>query len=216
MSRVVLFDFDGTLVRGDSVARFIRSRIVASRWRRAVAWLGLPLLPLFGWWRTAWLPASFYVWLATVGCDETAIARQRQDYLQTCAQQRDRLLIRSAVARLQAHLAAGDRVLVVTGAETTLASALWAALGGPGVEFVGSRMARRWGGYVAQFHCYGPRKVAALAALGVHPPYAAMYSDNARDLPLLLCSDVPVLVAASARERRRVCRVLPGIECLDG
>jgi len=40
---VVLFDFDGTLVRGDCVARFLRQQLAASRWRRLAA---LPLLTL--------------------------------------------------------------------------------------------------------------------------------------------------------------------------
>ena len=56
----VLFDFDGTLVRGDCAAAWLRTRLTDSTWRKLVAGLTWPFLrPGFAWWRSAWLPASF-------------------------------------------------------------------------------------------------------------------------------------------------------------
>ena len=160
----VLFDFDGTLVRGDCAAAWLRTRLTDSTWRKLVAGVTWPFLrPGFAWWRSAWLPASFYTWLATVGRTPESLEEARDDFLQDCARRRDALLIAPAVARLQAHLAAGDRVVIVTGAETALARGLWRALGGPDVELIGSTVRPAFGGYVGVEHTIGPRKLAALA-----------------------------------------------------
>src|SRR5690606_11333541 len=122
----VVFDFDGTLVRGDCVASWLRGQLTGDPLRRLVAGLSFPFLkPAFRWWRSAWLPASFYSWLATVGRTPEALAEAREDFLRDCAGRRDALLIAPAVARLRAHLAAGDAVVIVTGAEAGLARGLW-------------------------------------------------------------------------------------------
>ena len=42
--RVVLFDFDGVLMRGDAFSRFVRSRFRRSWWRMLLALIALPLL----------------------------------------------------------------------------------------------------------------------------------------------------------------------------
>lgn len=214
-ARVVLFDFDGTLVRGDSVARLLRAQLHASRWRMACAALGVPLLPLFGWWRTAWIPATWFMWLASIGRSEDDLHAARAAFCERNAPRRDALLIESALQRFRAHVDAGDTVVIVTGATTETATALWRALGGPDVKVIGSRTVRRFGGHVAAFHCYGPRKLRALAAHGLHPPFAAMYSDSAADLPLLRCAEKPVLIADDARLIGRLRRALPGLEVLS-
>jgi phosphatidylglycerophosphatase C len=213
-ARVVLFDFDGTLVRGDSVARLLRDQLRASRWRYACAVFGLPLLPLFRWWRTAWLPATWFLWLASIGRSDADLQAARTAFCARSAQRRDALLIGSALHRLQRHVDAGDTVVIVTGATAETATALWQALGGPAVQVIGSRIERRFGGHVSAFHCYGPRKLRALAAHGLHPPFAAMYSDSAADLPLLSCAQQPVLVADDARLIARLRRRLPRLEVL--
>ena len=205
----VLFDFDGTLVRGDCAAARLRTRLTESTWRKLAAGLTWPFLkPGFRWWRCAWLPASFYTWLATVGRTPESIDEAREEFLHDCARRRDALLIAPAVARLQAHLAAGDRVVIVTGAETGLATALWRALGGPDVELIGSTVRPAFGGYVGVEHTIGPRKLAVLARRGIHPPFAAVYTDSALDLPLLCETARPVLVCPDRRSEERVLRRL--------
>lgn len=207
----VLFDFDGTLVRGDTAAALLRDLLGSDPLRRLVAGLSFPLLaPAFGWWRSAWLPASFYTWLATVGRTEQALAEAREDFLRQCALRREQLLIAPAVARLHAHLASGERVVIVTGAEQKLARDLWRALGQPEVEVVGSRVRPALGGYVGVEHTVGPRKLDALARAGIRPPFAAVYSDSARDLPLLCETARPVLVGPDRRSLERVEKRLRG------
>lgn len=207
----VLFDFDGTLVRGDCAAAWLRDLLRSHPLRRLAAGLSFPFVaPAFAWWRSAWLPASFYTWLATVGRTEESLAEAREDFLRTCARRREQLLIAPAVARLHAHLAAGERVVIVTGAEQALARDLWLALGQPAVPVVGSSVKPAFGGWIGVEHTVGPRKLAALARAGIAPPFAAVYSDSARDLPLLCETARPVLVRPDRRSLARVHRRLRG------
>ena len=76
----------------------------------------------------------------------------------------------------------GDPVVIVTGAEAGLARSLWRALGQPDVPVVGSSVRPALGGYIGAEHTVGPRKLQALRRLGIHPPFAAVYSDSAIDL----------------------------------
>lgn len=216
MRRAVLFDFDGTLVRGDSAGRYLRDLIASSPLRQALALAGLPLLPpAFGWWRSARALTSAYLWLATVGRDEAALRSVRERFIAGCVDRRENLLIAPAVDRLRRHLDAGDEVVIVTGASESLAQELWQALEGPPVTaLVGSILRRGFGGQLAERHCFGPRKLDALAQAGVRPPFAAVYTDSARDLPLLRCTDRPVLVEPSGRTIRRVRRALGEVEVL--
>ena len=207
----VLFDFDGTLVRGDCAAAWLRDLLRSHPLRRLLAGVSFPFLaPGFAWWRSAWLPASFYTWLATVGRTDEALAEAREDFLRACAARREQLLITPAVVRLHAHLAAGERVVIVTGAERQLARDLWRALGQPDVPVVGSSVKPAFGGWIGVEHTVGPRKLAALAREGIRPPFAAVYSDSARDLPLLCETARPVLVRPDRRSLVRVHRRLRG------
>ena len=207
----VLFDFDGTLVRGDCAAAWLRDLLRSHPLRRLAAGLSFPFLaPGFAWWRSAWVPASFYTWLATVGCTQEALGEAREDFLRQCALRRDELLIAPAVDRLHAHLAAGDPVVIVTGAEASLARDLWQALGQPDVPVVGSSVRQAFGGWIGQEHTIGPRKIAALAREGIRSPFAAVYSDSARDLPLLCETARPVLVRPDPRSLARVQKRLRG------
>lgn len=207
----VLFDFDGTLVRGDCAAAWLRELLLSHPMRRLAAGMSFPVLkPAFGWWRVAWLPASFYTWLATVGRTDEALAEAREDFLRGCAARREQLLITPAVLRLHAHLAAGDEVVIVTGAEAGLARALWRALGQPDVPVVGSSVRPALGGYIGAEHTVGPRKLVALERQGIRPPFAAVYSDSAIDLPLLCETARPVLVRPDARSLAAVHKRLRG------
>lgn len=207
----VLFDFDGTLVRGDCAAAWLRDLLRSHPLRRLLAGLSFPFLsPGFAWWRSAWVPASFYTWLATVGRTDEALSEARDDFLRKCAARRDQLLIKPAVARLHAHLAAGDAVVIVTGSETRLARDVWRVLGQPELPVVGSTVRPALGGWIGVEHTVGPRKLVALARQGIRPPFAAVYSDSARDLPLLCETARPVLVAPDRRSLARVHRRLRG------
>ena len=207
----VLFDFDGTLVRGDCAAAWLRGQLRSHPLRRLAAGLSFPFLaPGLGWWRSAWVPASFYTWLATVGRTQEALTEAREDFLRDCTLRRDELLIAPAVRRLHAHLAAGDEVVIITGAEAGLAREVWRALGQPDVPVVGSSVRQAFGGWIGQEHTIGPRKITALAREGIRPPFAAVYSDSFWDLPLLCETARPVLVRPDPRSLARVHKRLRG------
>src|SRR3546814_12888003 len=93
--------------------------------------LALPLVLGFLWWRTARVPATFYLWLATVGRSEAAYQQASAAFVADFTREPQRRVIQAAMRRLHAHLAAGDRVYIVTAANESLAKAIWAALDGP-------------------------------------------------------------------------------------
>lgn len=211
----MLFDFDGTLVRGDCVSGLLRRLVATSRWRRALALLAMPLILGFLWWRTARLPATFYLWLATVGRSEAEYRHASAKFVADFTREPQRRVIRVAMQRLRAHLAAGDRVYIVTAANESLAKAIWVAIDGPPVcAIIGSRLRRGLGGWLWAFHCFGPRKLTALAWSGVQPPFDATYSDSSKDLPMLLASRQRILVEPSARSLRRIRRAVPEFELI--
>ncbi len=217
MSEPVLFDFDGTLVRGDSAAGYLKRLFDDSLPRRLLALAGLPLLaPAFAWWRTARAMTSAYLWLATVGRDAEWLEVAREAYVADIAERSDEVLIAAAMTCLRRHLEAGEEVVIVTGADQPLAERLWRALDGPAVSaLIGSRLRPACGGLVAERHCFGPRKLDALAEAGIRPPFAVVYTDSARDLPLLRHARRPVLVEPSRSTLARVRRSLGAVEVLS-
>src|SRR3546814_2098093 len=72
--------------------------------------LALPLVLGFLWWRTARVPATFYLWLATVGRSEAAYQQASAAFVADFTREPQRRVIQAAMRRLHAHLAAGDRV----------------------------------------------------------------------------------------------------------
>ncbi|PKM02152.1 MAG: hypothetical protein CVV16_12660 [Gammaproteobacteria bacterium HGW-Gammaproteobacteria-6] len=96
-----------------------------------------------------------------------------------------------------------------------MAQAIWAAIDGPPVTaIIGSQIRRGFSGWLWVFHCFGPRKLWALAQVGVLPPFAVAYSDSSKDLPMLLAAHQRVLVEPSARSLRRLRRALPEFELI--
>nr|WP_282452910.1 HAD family hydrolase [Lysobacter sp. CAU 1642] len=205
-----MFDFDGTLVRGDCVAGFLHAQFARHPWRRLAACLLLPLLPLLGHWRSAWIPASAFSWLLTIGRDDASLTAERAAYVARLGAEPGRWLIAPAVQRLREHIACGDRVVIVTGAEQGMAELLWTALVPDlaRLPIVGSAMHRRLGGYVGRWHNVGRRKLASLAKAGLHPPFAAAYSDSSSDLAMLASARRVVLVAPDATQQRKIQRAL--------
>ena len=206
MRELVLFDFDGTLVRGDCVAGFLRQQLKRRPWRHIAALHFLPLLPLLGHWRSAWLTASAFSWLLTVGRDDASLQAERAAYVARLGAEPERWLIAPAVQRLREHLERGDEVVIVTGAEQGMAELLWSALAPDLAQLpiVGSSMRRLLGGYVAQRHNVGQRKLRSLQERGWSPPFAAAYSDSSSDLAMLAEARRVVLVAPNPAQQRKI------------
>lgn len=207
---IALFDFDHTLVRHDTFARFAR-RLIERDWWRTAAFLGLspalaPFLPLRA---TRSVPMQTALWLATFGLDDERFGRHLDAHVARLVRDPERLLYRDGVERLREHQRAGHRVVIATGAHEGLARAICDALGLESLEVVGSSLRPWGGGMMAREHCFGERKVTMLRARGFPPPWPWVYTDSASDLPLLRHAGEGFLVNPSRRVRERCARALP-------
>ncbi len=203
--RVVLFDFDGVLIHGDSFYLFMRDRYARAWWRKALALLALP-------WLLLCLPFSRRRAIRTlVHIGLCGVGEQRYREIATrfgaALVRRPRQFCRDGLQQLRRHQAAGDRVLVVTGCEETLARSVLAELGLDGLEVVASSLQSGWSGMRMQHHNVGRRKPEALAALGIRAS-AVAYSDSSQDIPMLKMTADPVLVNAVPAICKRVEKAL--------
>lgn len=192
---VVLFDFDGVLVAGDSFASVLRGLIIERWWRRVLALAVAPLaLPLLLSDRGKSAGAAIYMRIALLGTEADAFEARVRDFAQALARNPSRVHA-EAVAALGAHLDQGDRVLVVSGSEQRLVDQVLAALGIRGAEVVASLLVRERGRWRVQRHCFGVRKVEALRSMGLET-WDVAYTDSLADLPMLAGARRAVLVNA--------------------
>ncbi|MEU8257076.1 haloacid dehalogenase-like hydrolase [Micromonospora inaquosa] len=199
----VIFDFDGVLLRGDAFGLFLRrTAFTGARLPLAVVLLVL-LAPIAA--IPAWRPWAAR-WMSRIGlwgrnADELQAALER---FGTDLGAEPGRVIGPGLRMIRTHLAAGDRVIVVTACEHTLARAVLDGIGLAGVELVASRIH----GPKLIVHNHGAAKMAQLAAHGVTPPWRMAYSDSLSDLPILSAAEQPVLVNAKARQVTRARRLL--------
>lgn len=215
--KVVIFDFDGTLISGDSTTHVIRRLILKHPLRTVAAvWalpVGLGLLALKG---RSGPGGALFVWLASVGRDEAewqrvlgheaerSWARARRDHP-------------AVMQRLLDHLDAGDRVLISTGSADPVARRLCQLLELEQVPLLGGHSQRFFGGFVARQHL-GENKVRRLADEHGLERWDLVYTDSESDLPLMQRASKVVLVDPSPRLLQRVRQALPKrvrIEALD-
>ena len=200
----VLFDFDGVLIRGDSFSSFVKARLGGSASRFALA---VPMMAFLLMKPTRRFAARHCVRVALLGLDkktyEAAI-----DLFAEQLHARDGHVIAQGVTRARQHMAAGDRVIVVTGCEQRLARKLLDRMNLREVELVASRLGSARFGLRPEMHNYGAEKVRQLEAIGIVPRWQRAYSDSIADLPMLMQAEEPVLVNASETLRVRVTRAL--------
>lgn len=200
----VLFDFDGVLIRGDSFSSFVKKRLGNSAARFALA---VPMMAFLLMKPTRRFAARHCVRVALLGLD----TKTYENAIDAFAEQlhaRDGHVIAQGVTRARQHMAAGDRVIVVTGCERGLARRLLDRMNLREVELVVSRLGNARFGLRPEMHNYGAEKVRQLEAIGVVPRWQRAYSDSIADVPMLLQADEPVLVNANGDLRTRVTRAL--------
>jgi phosphatidylglycerophosphatase C len=135
---------------------------------------------------------------ALVGMAVEEFHRRTQRFGTALAREPGRVMP-DGVATVREHLRSGDRVVVVTASEETLARALLDALGLTGVELVASRVR----GSAAVVHNRGEEKVRQLAERGIVPQWRVAYSDSLTDLPMLRGARRAVLVNPRPRDLAR-------------
>lgn len=207
MTATIVFDFDGVLLRGDSFAGYLRWRTRARRRRILAALPVLPLLPLMRHPRTLPWAARIFTRALTLGLNRRRFEAEIDAFCAVWLAADGRMNAR-LIERLHAHVAAGDRVFVVSGTAQYLLDGLLSRLGVRGVTAVGTAVEFGRAGLFARRHTYGATKIAVLAELGVAPPWAISYSDSYADLPILAAAQRAVLVEPSAAHERLLRKAL--------
>jgi phosphatidylglycerophosphatase C len=203
--QVVLFDLDHTLIRCDSFSGFLRAALLRHPLRAAAAISTLPLVGGLYLVPRLRVPAvSVLIWIATVGLDQAALDELMEGHVAAVFGAEPSLTCRAAVAALNAHVEAGARVVVVTGAAAALAERVCRRIGAQPSHVIGSTLQPLLGGWVAHRHCYGPRKVRMAHEHGLGPRWDCVYTDSASDLPILVRSERRVLVNPRPQDRARV------------
>ncbi|HMM66603.1 MAG TPA: haloacid dehalogenase-like hydrolase [Dokdonella sp.] len=204
----MLFDFDGVLMRGDAYSRFVLARLLRSAWRLPVALAAMPLLlPLAVFRSLRPAVAETLVRISLLGVRTTRYRELARAFAGELVQ-RPRIFIRDGIGAMRRHVAAGDRVVIVTGCEETLVRAIFDAIGLHGIECIASQLQDGRLGMRKKVHNIGSQKPRQLAGHGIAEPWAIAYSDSSRDIPMLERAGEPVLVNADAGTRQRVERAL--------
>lgn len=205
MSGTVVFDLDKVLLGGDASTLFLRGRLRQAPGRTPALVLAAPLLLT-----AAAVPqlrpigARVMTRLAVGGSPDTDVDDVAAAY-RSALQVEPEAAIADGIARVREHQAAGERVVVATGCEETLARGFLAAIGLGDLDVVGS-----FGSYRPPRvrRAMGEGKVQMLIDRGYPPPWTVVYSDAASDIPLFSGTARPVLVNADDGAAERVARTL--------
>ncbi|WP_081907341.1 MULTISPECIES: haloacid dehalogenase-like hydrolase [Luteibacter] len=207
--RIVLFDFDGVIVRHQTLELFFRERLSGmGRWRLLLALPVVPFVPLL-------LPTvagsrflgRTFLRVVTFGRREAAYRRQVGAFARAYAR-RPGVFLRDAVATLRRHVDAGDRVVIVSGNDLTVVEAILDEVNLTGYELIGSTTRGGPIGVHFTVHNVEGMKVRTLDKAGVARPWAIAYSDSLSDLALLRAADRAVLVNPSPKVEKRARRAL--------
>ncbi|MGH8112814.1 MAG: haloacid dehalogenase-like hydrolase [Rhodanobacteraceae bacterium] len=205
---VVLFDFDGVLVRGDAFNSFLRQRFRRGLWRVLLALPLSPLLAVLACWRNGRLRAGrLLARCALAGVGDARYQRLVDRFVEELVRG-SRRFSPAAIRVFRAKVGSGARVLIVSGCEERLLRALLMALGIRNVEVVATQLARGWLGQHVARHNVGAAKIVRLAEVGIEPPWQMAFSDAWADVPLLRGACEPVVVNATPQLCKRVERAL--------
>lgn len=193
--RLVVFDFDGTIVTRDSFLDFSLRFCSARPLRLAFTVLLLPAAGLCLL-RSLTTAASVLLWGMTLGMSARRFATELRRYAREVL---PRFVNTKVLAELEQRLRDGDRVVIATGSVPLLVRNLIRSHNLPSIPVVGTRLARRWGGFVAGTHCVGQTKVRELELrLGI-TAWTDVYTDSFADHALLGEASTVTLVAPSRR-----------------
>ena len=208
---LVVFDFDHTLYDGDSGSHLFLWLIKRQWWRIALALLIAPVFaPMVAFLPTRRAGISGLVWAGTVGMKHPHTLDALIDqYVGLHAEQIQARLLPIALDVFASHRAAGDQVVVATGAPPELARAILAFVAHQDVPVVGTLIGPRLGGLGAARHCHFKMKMTMLREAGFTAPVAVAYSDSSADLPLLQAAARPVVVNPKSGRVAMFRKVLP-------
>ncbi|NID16117.1 haloacid dehalogenase-like hydrolase [Luteibacter yeojuensis] len=209
--RVVLFDFDGVIVRHQTLELFYRQRLSGlGRWRVLLALPLVPFVPvLIGSVAGNRFLGRVFLRVVTFGRSEAGCRRLMNAFGRTYAR-RPGVFCRDAVVTLRRHVDAGDRVVIVTGNEQEMVEAMLDEVNLGGCELVASQA--RMGLFGMRFvnHNVHHAKVRTLDRAGIPRPWAVAYGDSLSDVPMLKAADAARLVNPSPKTLKKASRLLAG------
>jgi phosphatidylglycerophosphatase C len=203
-SQIAVFDLDGTLLAGDSTVAWLRMLLLCSGLRFLAAAMVSPVcLLLIHFPSSRAIGASILLWIATVGYDTEALTGSIESFAGNFEAGRTSLRWhKDGLHAMQRHMAAGDRVVVVTAAPVLLAERLLARWSR--IAVLGSSLGRWRGGWVAAHHCRGREKCRALEDSGYGAVWQYAYTDSEDDAPLLAGAEHAFIVNARPRAISRL------------
>ena len=205
MQPTVVFDLDKVLLGGDASTLFLHGRLRQSPRRLLPLLLAAPLLvPGSAVPQSRPLAARIMTRIAVGGRSDSDVEAVASAYGEALSRKPE-AAVAEAIACLRRHQQDGDRVVVATGCEETLARGFLSSVGLGDLDVVGST-GTLWPPRVRR--AMGESKVAMLRERGYPPPWAAVYSDSASDLPLFAGTPRPVLVNAGEKTAEHVTRAL--------
>jgi phosphatidylglycerophosphatase C len=201
----VVFDLDKVLLGGDASTLFLSGRLRQAPRRALPLLLAAPLLiPGAAISATRPLAARLMTRIAVGGSAQSDVEAVAGAYGRALARKPE-AAVAEAIACVRRHQDDGDRVVVATGCEETLARGFLAAIGLGDLDVVGST-GQLWPPRVRW--AMGESKVSMLAERGYPPPWTSVYSDSASDLPLFAGTSRPVLVNAGEKAAKQIERTL--------
>jgi phosphatidylglycerophosphatase C len=207
---LVVFDFDHTLYAGDSGGHLVTWLLRRNPLRATVAILASVVLgPMVAFLPTRRYGISGYIWVGTFGLHGRRSFDSLIDrYVATHREEVRQRLLPIALEVFRQHRAAGDRVVVATGAPPELARAILSFVAHEDVPVVGTAVGPRFGAVIATRHCHNEEKMRMLRERG-YGEVAVAYSDSSADLPLLKAARAPVVVNPKPARVEMFRRVLP-------
>lgn len=201
----VFFDFDGTLVKSDTVILFLKKLLVRHGWRLVFSWPFLVVGIFFQRFRGLEdLGFSLILWSLTVFLPARKFLKTAKDFALHYSKHRLRKeTVQAAVNALEFHLSSSDEVFIISGSAGYWAKPILRALTNKDVKFVGTSFRRSFGGLVARERCYRSNKLDCFVAkTGLAPTFCKGYSDSINDMPLAQRSREFYLVNPKANEMR--------------
>lgn len=201
---VVVFDFDGTLVRRDSFMDFAL-RYCASRPLRLLVVAPLIPLSLLLALRSERRAGSLLLWAMTVGVPTRSFALAMMEYARNTLPKHANEAIFGELVR---HVEAGRRVVIATGTMPLLVRTLLKERRMGPLPIVGSRVQRRWGGFVAATYCTGQMKARELRRRLSIADWSSVYTNSFADRSLLIRARDITLVDPSRSTIERTQRLI--------
>jgi len=188
--QTVVFDFDGTLVRGDSFIDFALGFCARRPHRLLAVLLLLPVSAIFSL-RSTRMAGSVLLWAMTVGAPTRRFVRALHAYAQRVLPGRAKDAIFEELARQQQ---AGHQVVIATGTVPLLVRRLLRARGLEPLPIVGSRFRGSAGGLIVDTHCIGRAKLGELGRRLGLTRWDAVYTDSFADRSLMRAARQVTLV----------------------